>query len=118
MPRVESSPHYPEGITVRNTHARRALRLLTGAALLTGFGQNATNMFNNRANLTIQQMTLQHGNGSGGNGGALSDTGSIALTGVLVQNNAAPGFDGGGLYLNDQVANLTLVTVRNNEAKL
>src|SRR5947209_9537924 len=58
MPRVESSPHYTEGITVRNTHAGRALRLLTGAALLTGFGLGAHPVHAALPTYTVVFMTV------------------------------------------------------------
>jgi CSLREA domain-containing protein len=82
-------------------------------------GQNGTQIFfNSGSNLTIQNMTLQRGNGSGGNGGALlSAGGALALTNVLVQNNTATGFSGGGLFIADNVDNLTRVVARNNEAQ-
>jgi hypothetical protein len=55
------------------------------------------------ASLTLQNLTLQGGVGLT-LGGAVYNTGALALTGVTVQNNTARGLDGGYLLINGETA--------------
>lgn len=81
------------------------------ATLATHFisGNNTTSIFNNAVTLTILNGTLQ--NGSGTNGGAISNISTLKLTDVNFTNNTASGL-GGAIY--NQSGDLTITAKNNN----
>ena len=112
------------------------------AILERGGGAPNFRLFNvtTSGSLTLQNVTLRNGNTSGGNGGAILNTGSVTLNGVTVTSNSARFAGGihssrtlvianstltsntsqenaGAIYLNSGTLTMTDSTVESNSAR-
>ncbi|PYS23626.1 MAG: hypothetical protein DMF72_08740 [Acidobacteria bacterium] len=111
----------------------------TDSVTVNGNAQSRVFTANTGRTVSISNLTLTGGNGSGGNGGAIQNNGTLSLKGVTLNNNTATNGgairsdgalvmtnctisgnrangDGGGLYNAINQATLTNVTVAYNRA--
>ncbi len=82
----------------------------TGSAMLTLDGQNTTRIIGNANNtvINLNNLRLTRGNAGGSVGGAISNDGTMTLTGVVVDSSTAA--TGGGFY-NGRTANINYTTI-------
>jgi len=95
-------------VTIVNT-------LSAGNGPVTINGNNATRVFNvlSGATVAMVNLTLTGGNGSGGDGGAIENSGTLTLAGVTLNGNAA---SNGGAIRNDGSLTILNSTLPGNSA--
>lgn len=85
-----------------------------GVTIIDGQGSGSVLEVEAGVEVTVQAMTLQNGSSISG-GGGIYNGGTLTITNVLIQNNAAPCADGGGV-LNWAAVTMQDVELSNNVA--
>lgn len=106
-----------KGITLRgNDPATDIIEAHQNPGSATGRTINVTGVGSD--SITIENLTIRHGNANGGNGAGIyldKITGLATLNNVIIENNTTSK-NGGGLSIGSSNTNLNYCTIRNNSA--
>jgi len=104
-----------KNITLRGAGPTNTILQAAGTAVSDGLGKRVISLSPGAFTITIENLTVRHGNAGANGGGIFSDkiTGLVTLKNLIIENNYS-GNNGGGLAFDGSNASIIECTIRNN----